>query len=489
MRVLLSLLGGNQREEDEDYVAFLPLHENCQEPLDEGHKRKATDSQEETEVASLPETEIDTKRPRYCTELQTHPEAIASCASGDEEDCKPPAKPTDRKPAPDSKPPAQLKMGCIEEYRELKDEDEDEDPAHCSNITIKSVHSILPQSTEENQGSGSDATATTSTLAQQLKSRGLEICPQKGDGNCFFRAVSLQVYGDATMHPEVRQSCCDFMAKDEAHFSQFIDDEVFADYVERKRKDGVHGNNPEIQAISELFSRPVEVYTEESGGAFPINIFQSDYKDQFPIRLSYHDGNHYNAIIDPLVPTAGLGLGMPGLKPGLADQLQLSNAVIRSDEDEDVERALKESRQSAASQQCDDLQRALKESVLSDNRLDTVIFKSDVDITNFELEQAVLESSIGGNGKIPARPFLPMLSSSIPTVASIPSSSEVPLVASLPSGDMDEWTITRRGDDYPQIVQELVMNGFDVKEVVRAYELIGENFDDLLAFLVSNRSS
>lgn len=40
-------------------------------------------------------------------------------------------------------------------------------------------------------------------------------------------------------------------------------------------------------------------------------------------------------------------------------------------------------------------------------------------------------------------------------------------------------------DAYPQTVQELVMNGFDPGKVQRAYELIGDNFDDLLSFLMS----
>jgi hypothetical protein len=30
------------------------------------------------------------------------------------------------------------------------------------------------------------------------------------------------------------------------------------------------------------------------------------------------------------------------------------------------------------------------------------------------------------------------------------------------------------------------MNGFELPKVVRAYELIGDNFDDLLSFLCSN---
>jgi hypothetical protein len=41
-------------------------------------------------------------------------------------------------------------------------------------------------------------------------------------------------------------------------------------------------------------------------------------------------------------------------------------------------------------------------------------------------------------------------------------------------------------DEYPQTVQELVMNGFELRKVVHAYELIGDNFDDLLGLLISN---
>jgi hypothetical protein len=43
-------------------------------------------------------------------------------------------------------------------------------------------------------------------------------------------------------------------------------------------------------------------------------------------------------------------------------------------------------------------------------------------------------------------------------------------------------------DEYPQTVQELVMNGFELSKVVRAYELIGDSFDDLLSFLMSTTS-
>ena len=52
--------------------------------------------------------------------------------------------------------------------------------------------------------------------------------------------------------------------------------------------------------MSELYNRSIEVYVPNHG-IEPINIFHSEYKsDDAPIRLCYMDGNHYNAVIDPL---------------------------------------------------------------------------------------------------------------------------------------------------------------------------------------------
>jgi hypothetical protein len=168
--------------------------------------------------------------------------------------------------------------------------------------------------------------------------------------------------------------------------------EPFKQYIQRKRQDGVHGNNPEIQAISELFNRPLEVFCPENGPS-PLNIFHAEYKtDDAPIRLSYHDGNHYNAVVDPLIPTAGLGLGLPGLQPGLADKLQVAKAVAESDavaDQMDFKRVLQESED-------DELQRAIKESSLSVEHMykNKAIALSDMDATYFELEQAALERSL-----------------------------------------------------------------------------------------------
>jgi len=353
-----------------------------------------------------------------------------------------------------------------------------------------------------------------------LKKHGLEIREQEGDGNCLFRAISLQVYGDSSMHSDVRKQCMDFMDRDKEHFSQFVTGEPFEQYIFRKRQDGVHGNNPEIQAISELFNRPVEVFCPENG-ATPINIFHAEYKtDDAPIRLSYHDGNHYNAVVNPLVPTAGLGLGLPGLQPGLADKMQVAKAVAESDaaaDQAEFKRALKES-------QDDELQRAIKESKLSAEHMysNEALALSDMDATYFELEQAALEQSLRssnleqGKKQKASSEVAPSsindgsspqeLTSSAHAVASLPSCSDanearIPpvaaAVASVPSVASASVaakrvdsppTVIRSVDEYPQTVQELVMNGFELSKVVRAYELIGGSFDDLLSYLMSNTS-
>ncbi|KAL7458356.1 hypothetical protein ACHAWC_009940 [Mediolabrus comicus] len=218
-----------------------------------------------------------------------------------------------------------------------------------------------------------------------------------GDGNCLFRAISLQVYGDQGMHAEVRKNCLDFMERDVSHFQDFVADEDFHDYIVRKRRIGVHGNHTEIQAMSELYNRSIEVFVP-SKGITPINIFHEEYYKNNdadpPIRLLYMDGNHYNALIDPLIPTAGLGLGLPGLQPGLADKLQMDQAKQASDETalkEKMELALKESNRAQKELEEREMKEVLAKSALSmdDAYQKKALYLSEIEAADFDLEQAV----------------------------------------------------------------------------------------------------
>ena len=67
----------------------------------------------------------------------------------------------------------------------------------------------------------------------------------------------------------------------------------------------------------------------------PINIFQhinrTDSELTIPIRLCYHRGVHYNSLVDPNNASLGVGLGLPGLKPGMADKNMVRDALAQSD--------------------------------------------------------------------------------------------------------------------------------------------------------------
>mmetsp|Transcript_17957 Transcript_17957/g.23791 ORF Transcript_17957/g.23791 Transcript_17957/m.23791 type:complete len:866 (+) Transcript_17957:404-3001(+) len=400
--------------------------------------------------------------------------------------------------------------------------------------TTKRKKKKKKQNTNKNRPASSSSSPTpvnATPFEDELSKCGLKVVEQDGDGNCLFRAVSLQVYGDSNMHGEIRKRCLDFMAKDEEHFSQFVTDgdQTFQDYILRKRMDGVHGNHTEIQAISELFNRPVEVFVPDNG-AKPINIFHAEYKtSDVPIRLSYHDGNHYNAVIDPLCPTAGLGLGLPGLEPGLADRLQMEKARLESDlmQDEIQMKKAKEESHNIA------VERAVKESKVDLDKFykQKALALSDLERTDFELEQAVLASSMESyrslehgrkqsyrdrrrqqanmspsysNNNHPFRNNQQVIPSpeksnkpasslgvAAPAPASVVAAASLDNISSsngLPRTQRQQSPVRaqQQDDEYPQTVQELVMNGFELSKVLHAYDLLGDNFDDLLTFLMSS---
>lgn len=279
----------------------------------------------------------------------------------------------------------------------------------------------------------------------------------------------------------------------------------------------------------------------ENGVATPINIFQLDYKTgDTPIRLSYHDGNHYNAIVDPFLPTAGLGLGLPGLEPGLADKMQLKRAVDESTDqfymqkmadnahEMELKRAVEESMSSCQSHAHNMLMKK-KVSLASS-------FSDDLDETGFDMEQAAVLRSLetyqraegsrkqswnqsranertncrgakDGTARLGLSSYghehnIAASASSSTDVASIPvaslysTSSRATAVNTRPKEpsrrlesnyheSIPSHLLRQNDDEYPQTVQELVMNGFELQTVLSAYDLIGDNFDNLLSYLMA----
>jgi len=122
----------------------------------------------------------------------------------------------------------------------------------------------------------------------------------KRDGNCLFSSISDQVYGTDKHSSIIREKCMDYIEKNKLFYSQFIEggEVQIPAYIQRKRKNGIWGDNLEIQALSEIYNRPIEIYVNVDK---PIRSFCNDGdKTRYPIKISYHGNKHYNSIVPSL---------------------------------------------------------------------------------------------------------------------------------------------------------------------------------------------
>ncbi|KAL9247322.1 hypothetical protein vseg_020766 [Gypsophila vaccaria] len=278
------------------------------------------------------------------------------------------------------------------------------------------------------------------------RSKGLEVKRMLEDGNCLFRAVADQVYGDPEAYDLTRQMCIDYMERERDHFSQFIT-EGFTSYCKRKRRDKVYGNNMEIQALSEMYNRPIHIYSYSTE---PINIFHGNYEtDLPPIRLSYHHGNHYNSLVDPRRLNVGAGLGFGSLRGRNVDRDQVK-AAIKAQQDQQIDNAL-----------------------LAEGR-----FYSDLELTEKEIERMVMEASraeyLTGNK---SRQHISLRESS--TSGAEPSSS-----GTRPSGSDSKKESSISDTMLSSSMQMVLSMGFSYLQVIEAYSIFGDDVDSMVCYLL-----
>lgn len=114
--------------------------------------------------------------------------------------------------------------------------------------------------------------------------------------------------------------------------------------MDRIKLNGEVGDHPEIQAMAELYNRPILVYAADSGAVteFRCGVDEKESKDDSPpIRLVYVNGNHYNSIVDTTRPSVGVGLGLAGLtSPAVSLEEQTAAKAKEASELEETEKKL-----------------------------------------------------------------------------------------------------------------------------------------------------
>ncbi len=75
--------------------------------------------------------------------------------------------------------------------------------------------------------------------------------------SCYFR-ICVKV-SNTQEHEHYSPLFLFFQMKNADYFSKFVTED-FTSYIHRKKNDYCHGNNVEIQALSEMYNRPIEIY-------------------------------------------------------------------------------------------------------------------------------------------------------------------------------------------------------------------------------------
>lgn len=160
-----------------------------------------------------------------------------------------------------------------------------------ANSRIRKLGEALTATPEEIARKQSDDLFRESLLRDQH----FTVVDMKADGNCLFRSFGHQIYGNAELHPRVRQECYDYMLQNGDYFALYVDGPL-DEYVERGRKNNQWGDHVEIQALRELYNKNVDIY-DKGYTKFPKPVGFSSVPGVPVVRLSYHGKSHYNSVL------------------------------------------------------------------------------------------------------------------------------------------------------------------------------------------------
>ncbi|KAL4088458.1 hypothetical protein PRIC1_012878 [Phytophthora ramorum] len=142
-------------------------------------------------------------------------------------------------------------------------------------------------------------------MRKQLATVGCKLHEVEADGNCLFRALGDQLYGDQHRHEDIREKIVTYLEQHRDDFEPFMEDEEkFEKYCERMREDGTWGGNQELYAAARLFQVYVVVHQDQPSAR--IMVIECDrLKPTRFAHVAYHGEDHYDsvrALRDPVDP-------------------------------------------------------------------------------------------------------------------------------------------------------------------------------------------
>ena len=91
-----------------------------------------------------------------------------------------------------------------------------------------------------------------SVLTTRLAGIGRKPVNTIGDGNCFFRSVSHQLYGTEDRHPQIRALAIQHLINSPEHFVEYNTDQSWLQYLQSMSRLGTWADNIIIQAVANI---------------------------------------------------------------------------------------------------------------------------------------------------------------------------------------------------------------------------------------------
>ncbi|KAL8575990.1 hypothetical protein ACOMHN_052008 [Nucella lapillus] len=103
-------------------------------------------------------------------------------------------------------------------------------------------------------------------LKPRLADTGRQVDYIRGDGNCFFRALSKELYGSEDFHTDWREAVCDLIESHPCVFSPFVDGGCVSKHLHLMRQLGSWATSCEIYGAATLLRREVYVLAPSHSG-------------------------------------------------------------------------------------------------------------------------------------------------------------------------------------------------------------------------------
>ena len=120
------------------------------------------------------------------------------------------------------------------------------------------------------------------------------------DGNCFYRCLSQELYGDQHSHPYLRSTVVTGLETNEEKYGMYVDGN-FLDHVENMKKtDGrvsSWATEAEIYAAADTLKRDIFLMNQSLSNAQWLRFSaQAICSHEVPFIAIIYDSNHYNHI-------------------------------------------------------------------------------------------------------------------------------------------------------------------------------------------------